>query len=770
MTTAASGGARAQAVPPATAGPPATTAPGERHDVLAGRVLFAAAFALYALAAAPGNEWLDAGELCAAGFTLGVSHPPAQPGHALLVKAASLLPLGEIAFRASLLSALAAALAVRGVLALVRALLPPGAATLVAGVAAAVLVGLAPLGFEQATRPEVYAPVLALTTWSTAWVIAFVRRGDARPALAAGLGFALAATIHPLVAAMAALPCAAALAWRARARLRRLAPAAAALGALALVTYAYLPLRTAAPARALLVWGEPDSWARFVDVVTARAYGANFGGAGIGERIAGHVLLLGEGVGLPLVLLGGAGLIFGAATRLRGALPLLAGVALLVVGAAAQRVFYPDNPDVHGYLAPALPLLGAGLAALLVGVGRAISRAQARVPEAAVAALLALPAFLVGAGAPIVHAGDAGFRRSDDASAWVDATLGRVPPGPAIFVAESDHSLFTAQYERFVAGDRPDVAIANLGLTQSSWFLRLIKRQQPGLFVPYVDDGGQRGALAERFLAENLRAGRPVWGEYPPPAPLRGEAHGFVYAYGLPSGTAAAAGASVPAPLPPPYQGAIGRKVGRHVGLVRARFEAGRGRWLEAVRAAGALAAFDEAGLARLAVVAPTGAPPLHVGLPRSTPVFIFADWQPELVARDAGFAAGLGAGPSPAPDAPFELRLLHAWHLLLLGDAAAEPALAALGVEARVATGHMLIARGRPGEAEPQLRAALALDPGHATAWKHLGVALALARRVAEARAAWQRSIELDPRQPDVARWLADSLGSLAPDQNEKR
>lgn len=747
----------------------ADVAPGTWRRVELG--LFAAAFVLHAWAAAPGNEWLDSGELVAAGYTLGVSHPPAQPGHALLVKAASLVPVGEIAFRASLLSALAAALGVSGTFALVRALLPRRAATLAAGLAAAVFVALAPLAFEQATRPEVYAPTLALVTYATAWTVAFGRADDtgrAGHALAAAFTFALAAAIHPLVAAMAALPCALAIAARARGRLVRLAPASVALGVLALVTYAYLPLRAAAPARALLVWGEPDSWPRFVDVVTAHAYGSNFAGAGLAGRAVAHLLVVGEGVGLVLLLLGGAGLVFAAATRLRGALPLAAAVVLLVVGVAAQRVFYPDNPDVHGYLAPVLPLLAAGLATLLVGGARAITNAASRLPEGVAVAIMAGPALFVGLGTEVTHARDARFRRDDDASAWTDATFARVPPGPALYLAESDHALFTAMYERLVAGDRPDVAIASLGLVSSSWFLRMIDREQPALFVPYVDDGGNAGALGERLVGENLRAGRPIRGENPAPAPFVSTPDGRVYAYALPNAASAASAASsgaTPAPAPPPMQlaGEIGRRAAGHAGLVRARFEATHGRWLDAVRAAGALAAFDDAALARLRA-APASAP-LYPQLPAVTPVFILADWQLELVARDAGFAAGLGAGAPPAADAALELRLLHEWHRFLLAAPGAEDAaLAALGVEAQVATGRMLIVRQLPDDAERVLRAALARDPGRADAWKHLGVALALSHRPDDARAAWQRSLAIDPRQPDVARWLADAA------QNQKR
>jgi hypothetical protein len=402
-----------------------------------------------------------------------------------------------------------------------------------------------------------------------------------------------------------------------------------------------------------------------------------------------------------------------------------------------------------------------------------------------IGAMLAVPAVAIGLVAPVAHVGDGGFRREDDPARYVEATLGRVPPGPALYLAESDHALFPAQYERLVAGDRPDVAIGNRGLCTSSWFLAMIDREVPELFVPYVDDGGDRRALAARLVGENLGAGRPVVGELPPPDG-QARALGLVYRYG-------ATGPDVAAMPPPRYQGALGRAIAMFTGATRAEWEARHGRWRAALVAAGADDRFDAAALA--AVDAAQGAP-LWPELPVVTPVFIAAPWQPELIARDAAFAAGLGPGPAPPPGAPVELRLLHAWHLLFAGDPHADAALAALGPAARLATARVCEKLGRPDDAEAQataalaaaprdegaalllgalqsnhgkladaeatLRAAAALHPKSARARAALGLVLAKLGRLDEARAAWQNSLALDPRQPDVRAWL--DAGRAAP------
>src|SRR5947207_14559492 len=67
---------------------------------------------VYVAGVAPGMYWLDSSEFAAASFELGVAHPPGHPLALLLGKACALVPLGSVAFRVGLASALAAAVAV----------------------------------------------------------------------------------------------------------------------------------------------------------------------------------------------------------------------------------------------------------------------------------------------------------------------------------------------------------------------------------------------------------------------------------------------------------------------------------------------------------------------------------------------------------------------------------------------------------------------------------------------------------------------------------
>lgn len=79
-----------------------------------------AAFVLFLAFASPAHYWLDSGEIGASGFELGVMHPPGAPGYALLLRAATTLPLGPIGFRMAVLSALLGGVTVGGLVALLR--------------------------------------------------------------------------------------------------------------------------------------------------------------------------------------------------------------------------------------------------------------------------------------------------------------------------------------------------------------------------------------------------------------------------------------------------------------------------------------------------------------------------------------------------------------------------------------------------------------------------------------------------------------------------
>ncbi|MFN8504882.1 protein O-mannosyl-transferase family [Kouleothrix sp.] len=164
--------------------------------------------ALYLRTLAPGvtwaNEAADSGDLIAAAATLGVAHPSGYPAYLLLARLFMLLPIGDLAFRAGLLSVAAGLGAALGVYAAVRALAAvPGWRGEVASAGAALICGLAPMLWSQAVVAEVYAlnaMFVALLLWFIAEP-ARTRRALAARGLVAGLALGNHLTSGLVVAA-----------------------------------------------------------------------------------------------------------------------------------------------------------------------------------------------------------------------------------------------------------------------------------------------------------------------------------------------------------------------------------------------------------------------------------------------------------------------------------------------------------------------------------------------------------------------------------------
>src|SRR5262249_2556692 len=88
----------------------------------------------------------------------------------------------------------------------------------------------------------------------------------------------------------------------------------------------------------------------------------------------------------------------------------------------------------------------------------------------------------------------------------------------------------------------------------------------------------------------------------------------------------------------------------------------------------------------------------------------------------------------------------------------------------ARTYAGQILNQLGRPGEALPEFRLALDIDPGEARAWMGLGVALAWTRQPAEARRAFEETIRREPSNVEAHYDLGLVLEVLGENQEALR
>ncbi|RJP55723.1 MAG: DUF2723 domain-containing protein, partial [Deltaproteobacteria bacterium] len=83
-------------------------------------ITFIVSFLIYLATLAPTIIFSDAPELVAAGFDLGIAHPPGYSLYLILLKLSSFIPFGSLSFRGNLLSAFFASLTVIGVYLLIK--------------------------------------------------------------------------------------------------------------------------------------------------------------------------------------------------------------------------------------------------------------------------------------------------------------------------------------------------------------------------------------------------------------------------------------------------------------------------------------------------------------------------------------------------------------------------------------------------------------------------------------------------------------------------
>ncbi len=126
-------------------------------------ILALSLMAVYLTCMAPGLTWAnfgsDGGDLITAAAIGGIAHPTGYPSYLLLARLFQFLPVGSLAFRTSLMSALATTSAAVLVYILVTRSLSPSNSHQywVAGLASGIAFGLAPLVWSQAVIAEVYA-------------------------------------------------------------------------------------------------------------------------------------------------------------------------------------------------------------------------------------------------------------------------------------------------------------------------------------------------------------------------------------------------------------------------------------------------------------------------------------------------------------------------------------------------------------------------------------------------------------------------------------
>ncbi|MCU0304351.1 MAG: DUF2723 domain-containing protein [Thermoanaerobaculales bacterium] len=456
----------------------------------------------------------DSGELAAVAATLGIAHPPGYPLFTIVGWLCTFVPVGSVAFRVGLVSALAAAGAVAVVFRLGLAVGVAGAASrassdrgdrpadaaagvavVTAALAAAMLLAFGRTLWSQAVIVEVYG----LQTLLVALVLAACWRAaqpGADPLTAWPLAVAaagLAAVNHltgvllwPAVLATLALGL-----GRSRPPAMPLLARTGGAAALPLLLTLYLPLRSAASPE--VRWTVIDALQPFLVHVSARQYHGLWGSRGLRleelARFAGDQLPAEATWLLPLLAVVGLVVV----ARRRPVFALATGLAL--ASTLVYNLGYPIH-DIAAYYLPVLTVLGVWAVAGAVTLTTLAARRHPVAGAATAAALVAVSSTVA------VDNWRDGDRHDDRLIACaVRDTLAPLAPDAVLLTGRWDTTSSPALYEQHVAGLRRDVLVIDIGRTADPRFGPLLEAAAPDLAAACAPDlaaAREVGLRAER--------------------------------------------------------------------------------------------------------------------------------------------------------------------------------------------------------------------------------------------------------------------------------
>lgn len=441
-----------------------------RGDLLTAAVLGLAAFLLYLSTLAPTVLDRDSGRFQVRAFLLSIAHPTGYPTYTMLGKLFTLLPVGDVAYRVNLSSAVYGALAV-ALLYLVGRRLAGMAGALVGAAAFAVSRAY----WRQALVAEVYTLNALLICAVLLSLLAWRDSRDGRLLGLAALLMGLSLTNHLTSGLL--LPAGALfvlLTDRSLLRKPKLLAGAAALFLLGLTPYLYLPLRS--------LMDPPFRYADLSDPrallyhVTGRQFSDRMGAFPLSElpdRLEVYRRGLFQQFSPPFLALAAIGLVAGWRRGVAAWAMLLA----LFVGQLGYALEY-DIPDIGVYFIPTFLVaslwIAYGVDGLLALARRLGGEQRARLATAGVLiGLLALVGWTAVARYPVV----------DQSAAWGHRRL----------------------VERVARAPRKAV-IYDKANTSPLQYLRLVERRRLDLLIRQVREGTVMAALEE-----DLGAGREVY-------------------------------------------------------------------------------------------------------------------------------------------------------------------------------------------------------------------------------------------------------------------
>ncbi|MEM7031523.1 MAG: DUF2723 domain-containing protein [Chloroflexota bacterium] len=415
----------------------------------------------YLLTLPPDITWAyqgaDGGDLTTAVATLGVPHPSGYPTYILVGWVFSQLPVGPMAWRLNLLSAVAVAIAAWFLFKIVRQITGLASAALVA----AWTFAFAPLVWSQAIITEVYGLHLffvCLLLWSALQI----RLGRSKQPILLGLCFGLACGVHLTIVFL--IPLLIGLGGK---KIKDMWVSILGGFILGLLIFAYLPLRSGQGA---ITWGTPHTASGFFDLVSGQIYqGYLFD---VPPQFVGSRLL---GVGSYLTEVGILGILFfivGTRWVWHNDKNTLYWSALSAGSYAIYAIGY-RTADSYVYLMPIFVFIGIAVG---LGIKVLITNISSILWYRIVIGVILGWSLLIG----ILRGQQITLYQDDTATRFLEQVLTEAPENAVLLTYEDKHT-FTLWYGHHVLTQRTDIAIVDTGLVTFDWYRNDLRRHYPHL-------------------------------------------------------------------------------------------------------------------------------------------------------------------------------------------------------------------------------------------------------------------------------------------------
>ncbi len=468
---------------------------------------------IYLATIAPGLTWAnngaDGGDLISAAATWGVAHPPGYPVYLLIARIFQFLPVGSIAFRTNLLSAICTVLAATILYEIVVRSFVSLKEKWLAGLVTAFAFGLSQLVWSQAVITEIYALQELLIVLLLYLLLLGKNHTNLNPKVVdslLGLIFGLAFSNH--LTALILLPAVLLVdivsyhpvgnhplraryihqAWRMGWSVQW-GPLIRRCIWILIGISVFLSLFIRANTGSPVNWGNPSTIKNFIWVISGKIYGNylfDFPYSFFSIKLATWGKIFLNQVGLIGLLIAIFGLIWNWSKSIR-----FSAVTSWMVFTFWTFSFFYNSIDSYVYLIFAIIAISLWLG---WGVASIITITNLYQRWLGVVAGILVIGYLIGTGWQTWPKVDASkdFRAEDFGHRVIS-----IAPSESIIFTDGDKDAFALWYFHYVLEKRPDIAVIVTNLLPYDWYRETLRSTYPGLKIPLVENDSWKATILQ---------------------------------------------------------------------------------------------------------------------------------------------------------------------------------------------------------------------------------------------------------------------------------